>query len=64
MQDYVRFMARKAIPAFTAGRGEPREHLSFEERMAVGYVPEDIEVFMTKALHVTLLVHLSVGNHF
>ena len=29
----------------TAGRGEPREHLSFEERMAAGFVPEEIQVF-------------------
>ena len=44
MRDYVRFMARKAVPSFTAGRVESREHLSYDERMAAGFVPDEIEV--------------------
>ena len=44
MRDYVRRMARRAVPTLSVGRRAPRPSLSFEERMAAGFVPGDIEV--------------------
>ena len=44
MREYVRHMAKRAVPSFNAGRGEQRPHMSFEEQMVAGFVPDQIEV--------------------